>query len=251
MKRLIAWNWKMAWNRSESVALARSLLEIPGLMLSETSEILLLPTFPALAAVGDVIAGAPGFLLGAQHFYPAMRGAVTGEVGVDALRELGCTHVLAGHPERCALGESSSDIAAKVAFALEHELSVLLCVGESHEQRVADRVAATLTSQLADALARAPRAISPERLTLVYLPTWGDSCGATPGTPEIIHAHGLLRTLLVETFAEGGWRMRILLGGTCVQDYAAQALPLDNVDGLLLEDPSLEPATIAAIAALS
>jgi len=251
MKRLIAWNWKMAWNRSESVALVRSLCEIPGLPPSEKNEILLLPSFIALGEVGEAIAGVPGFLLGAQNFYPALRGAYTGEVGVDALRELGCAYVLVGHPERRARGESEPDIAAKIAFALEHELCVLLCVGETHEQRLADRVAATLTSQFTDALAQAPRVLSPERLTLAYLPTWGDSCATMLGTPEIIHAHGLLRSLLVETFAEAGWRMRIILGGARVQDIAAQALPLDNVDGLLLEDPSLEPAIIALIAALA
>src|SRR6185369_11450991 len=139
MRRLfVAGNWKMNTTRQSAVELAAGLAKaLPGKDLA--ADVAVCPPFPYLFAVQDAIAGT-SIALGAQNCYHEKPGAFTGEVAVDMLLDAGCTWVILGHSERRQiLGETDAAICKKVAAALAKNLGVILCVGETLDQRNANR----------------------------------------------------------------------------------------------------------------
>ncbi len=113
------------------------------------------PPFPYLALVGEILKGSH-VALGAQNLYPEKEGAFSGEVSPTMLLDLGCKYVILGHSERRhKLGESDAFVNQKVRVALAAGLDVILCVGETLEQRKANRTEALLDRQLTCGLADA------------------------------------------------------------------------------------------------
>ena len=110
------------------------------------------PPFPYLALVGEILKGSC-VALGAQNLYPEKEGAFTGEVSPTMLLDLGCKYVILGHSERRhILGESDAFINQKVRIALTAGLDVILCVGETSDQRKANQTEAVLDRQLIQGL---------------------------------------------------------------------------------------------------
>lgn len=249
MKKLMAANWKMYKLADEAGETAAALVAALAGKLPTDREVLVIPPFTALAATGAALAGADGFSLGGQNFYPSGQGAFTGEIAPDMLRDAGCGYALAGHSERRhILGEDDAFVGRKVAFGLESGLSMILCVGEKLEERKAGQVEAVLDRQLQAGLAGVPAAMSPERLAIAYEPVWAIGTGLTAGPEEVAEAHKLVRDRLVARFgAQAGAAIRILYGGSVKPGNAGQLLGIDNVDGVLVGGASLDAASFAAI----
>src|SRR3954453_8931237 len=133
-KPVIAGNWKMYKTVSESVDTA---LSLKSLVVSATHcEVVIAPVFTALKSVADRLEGS-NVRVAAQDCAPVVEeGAQTGEVAAFMLRDAGCSHVIVGHSERRQFyGETDQVVARKVQAALAAGLHVILCVGESLEQR--------------------------------------------------------------------------------------------------------------------
>ena len=121
--------------------------------LQDRVSVAVCPPFPYLALVGEILKGSR-VALGAQNLYPEKEGAFTGEVSPTMLLDLGCKYVILGHSERRhKLGESDAFINQKVRVALAAGLDVILCVGETLEQRKANQTEALLDRQLTQGLA--------------------------------------------------------------------------------------------------
>jgi triosephosphate isomerase len=249
-KKFIAGNWKMYKNSITAELLALELVK--GLAGETRVTVAVCPPFPFLARVASVVNGTP-IALGAQNCYPKEEGAFTGEVSPSMLVDAGCRYVILGHSERRkVIGESDTFINQKVHAALKAGLQVILCIGETLDERKANRTNEVLNEQLAGSLA----GITAETLAnvvLAYEPVWAIGTGvvATPEQAQDAHAH--VRKQIAETISPAAAEKLIIqYGGSVKADNAATLLKLPDVDGALVGGASLEaklflPIVMAAV----
>ena len=158
----------------------------------------------------------------------------------------GATGVIVGHSERRAMGETDTQVAARVRAARHHELRVILCVGESLAQREAGETEAWLTGQVRAALEGVEREETPG-LAIAYEPIWAIGTGRT-ATPEIAQeACALVRAVAGERLDAA--TLLVLYGGSVTPGNAADLLGQADVDGALVGGASLDPEGFARIVA--
>ncbi len=248
MKKLMAANWKMFKTYEEGLTTARELVARVSGKMPDNREMLVIPPFTLLHGVGEILAGHEGMALGGENFYPSSQGAFTGEICPEQLLDLGCTYVLAGHSERRhILGEDDLFVGKKVAFGLEQGLAVILCIGETLEERKQGRMEEVVCSQLEKGLAGCTRQAGPENLVVAYEPVWAIGTGEVAGPDEIVQAHALVRSQLVNMFGETGNAIRILYGGSVKPENCAAITAIDNVDGVLVGGASLAAESFSRI----
>ena len=248
MKKLMAANWKMYKTVDEGVATALELVRLLGTGLPADREVLLCPSFTMLHAVSSILAQTPGCFLGAQNLYPSAQGAFTGEIAPEQLLAVGCTHALAGHSERRhVLGEGDEFIGRKVAFGLDAGIKMILCVGETIDERRAGQVEAVLARQLQMGLSGVLATATAENLAIAYEPVWAIGTGEVAGPDEILAAHAFVRTTLKSLLPQQGAQVRILYGGSVKPDNAGTIIRLDNVDGVLVGGASLKADSFSQI----
>ena len=176
-QKFVVGNWKMYTTAAEARQLAKAIVD--GMGIEDRVSVAVCPPFPYLALVGEILKGSR-VALGAQNLYPEKEGAFTGEVSPTMLLDLGCKYVILGHSERRhKLGESDTFINQKVRVALAAGLDVILCVGETLDQRKADQTEAVLDRQLIQGLAGVS-ADTLTRLTIAYEPVWAIGSTRTP-----------------------------------------------------------------------
>lgn len=248
MKKLMAANWKMYKLHHEAGDTAEALVKALRGVLPEDREVLVIPPFTALRSVRKAIKKVPGFALGGQNFFPSMQGAFTGEIAPDMLLDMGCTYALAGHSERRhVMGESDEFVGKKVAFGLERGLSMILCVGETIDERKQGRLEEVVRRQMLEGLAGVATDVAPERMSIAYEPVWAIGSGLTAGPKEILDAHALVRSILQEKFGARALQMRIQYGGSVKPENAPEIMSLDNVDGVLVGGSSLSADSFSKI----
>jgi triosephosphate isomerase len=248
MKKLMAANWKMYKTVDEGAATARELASLLAGKLPADREVLVCPSFTMLGVVAPILAQTPGCCTGAQNFYPAGQGAFTGEIAPEQLLALGCAYALAGHSERRhVLGEGDAFIGRKVAFGLDAGLKMILCVGETIEERRAGQVEAVLVRQMEMGLAGVLDKATAENLAIAYEPVWAIGTGEVAGPEEILAAHAFVRSKLVSLLPKQGTQIRILYGGSVKPDNAGTIVRLDNVDGVLVGGASLKADSFSQI----
>jgi len=150
-QKFVVGNWKMHTTAVEAGQLAKAVVD--GVGVEDRIAVVICPPFPYLAHVGEIVKGSR-IALGAQNLFPEKDGAFTGEVSPGMLVDVGCKYVILGHSERRhKLGESDAFINQKVAVALGAGLDVILCVGETLDQRKANPTEALLDRHLTRGLA--------------------------------------------------------------------------------------------------
>ncbi len=240
----IAANWKMHKSAAEAAAFARDFL--PRVKDAGEKDVILAPPFTALARLGEELAGSR-VALAAQNVHAAEKGAFTGEVAVGMLAELGCRWVILGHSERRTLfGETSAQVSEKAAAVLAAGLRPIVCLGESLEEREANRTLDVIARQVAESLADVPDASATE-VVLAYEPIWAIGTGRT-ATPAIAQeAHAALRERLAERFGAAAAEIRIQYGGSVKPDNVDDLMAQPDIDGALVGGASLEPESFARI----
>ena len=230
---------------AEAVALAQA-LRAP-LSAVEGVERVVCPSFVALTAVADALAGSP-IALGAQNVHPEPKGAFTGEVSAAMLQGV-CTHVIVGHSERRhVFGETDDFENAKVLAVLGLGMTPVLCVGETLEERDAGEASAVVERQTAAGLASVdPSAVM--RVVIAYEPVWAIGTGRA-ATPEIAQEMigGIRAHLGRLTDSATSAQVRLLYGGSVNAGNAAELAALPDVDGALVGGASLDPEAFVAIA---
>ena len=248
MKKLMAANWKMFKTHAQGVKTATELVEMLKNRIPLDREVLIIPPFTLLHGVARVLEGASGFFLGGENFYPAAPGPVTGEICPDQLMDLGCAYALAGHSERRhILGEADDFVGEKVRFGRTRGLRMILCVGETIEERRSGQIEDVLFRQLEKGLEKSEAALDPNTLVVAYEPVWAIGTGEVAGSEEIITAHALIRKKLQLIFPDVGDKIRILYGGSVKPDNCGTIISLDNVDGVLVGGASLEAESFSQI----
>lgn len=242
-KPLIAGNWKMNGSVSMAEALVEAIAEAGPFA---PTEVLLMPPFPYIDRLRQRAASA-GLLLGAQDLSEHEAGAYTGEVSGSMLADVGAGHVLVGHSERRQYhGESDDDVAAKFEAALAAGLKPVLCVGESREQREADKTDAVVGAQIDAVLSRCGISGFAEAV-VAYEPVWAIGTGlvATPEQAQRVHA--FIRARLARHDATIASRIQILYGGSMKPQNAADLLACKDIDGGLIGGASLKADEFIAI----
>ncbi|CCO24583.1 triose-phosphate isomerase [Maridesulfovibrio hydrothermalis] len=249
MKKLMAANWKMYKTRAEAKATAEDFINRIDGKLPADREVLIAAPYTALESVGSVLEGKPDSYLCAENLYPAEEGAFTGEISPAMLKDVGCSYSLAGHSERRhIMGETDQMVGDKVAFGLKNGLSMILCIGETIEQRKAGEVQKIIDQQLEAGLKNIPADFAPETVVVAYEPVWAIGTGEVAGEEEIVEAHGFVRKMLKNIFPEKANEIRILYGGSVKPANCAQIIALDNVDGVLVGGASLDGESFSQIA---
>lgn len=237
---LVAGNWKMNTNKASGEALAVALAE--NSPASEAGvEVLVCPPFPYLTSICDKTSGS-GVKLGAQDVYFEAPGAFTGEVSVDMLTDVGCTHVILGHSERRhVMGETDEVINKKVKVALAGGLTAVLCVGELLSEREAGQTESVLDTQMAGGLADISEADA-KNVVIAYEPVWAIGTGVTASPEQAESAHEHLRKWVAGRYtAAFSEQIQILYGGSVKPDNAEVLMGQPNVDGALVGGASLKP----------
>ena len=245
-KKFVVGNWKMHTTTEEARLLAEAI--VAGLRSEDRVSVAVCPPFPYLALVGEILKGSR-VALGAQNLYPQKEGAFTGEVSPKMLLDLGCKYVILGHSERRQkLGESDAFINQKVRCALAAGLNVILCVGETQDQRAADQTVSVLDQQLIHGLA----GVSTETLvglTVAYEPLWAIGEHGHHATPQQAQeSHALIRRRFRQMFGDNAAQaLTIQYGGSVKPDNAAAMLRQPGVDGALIGGASLNADQFLAI----
>ena len=235
-RKYVVGNWKMhglAADLAEVRAIAEGARAFPDVDVA-----LCLPAVLIERAVRAV----PNFPIGAQDVHFAEKGAHTGNISAAMLRDAGASLTIVGHSERRdAQRESNEEVRAKAQAALAAGLSVILCVGESLDDREAGNAVETVQAQLDASLPRDQGAASsvPARLAIAYEPIWAIGTGKVASPADISEMHNALRERLMAAYGDAGDEVRIQYGGSVNAANAAEIFAADNVDGALVGGASL------------
>jgi triosephosphate isomerase len=244
--KTIVGNWKMYTTAAEARELVEGILG--GIVVDDRISVTLCPPFPYLALIGGILKSSR-VALGAQNLYPKEEGAYTGEVSPKMLLDVGCKYVILGHSERRhKLGESDAFINQKVRLALGAGLDVILCVGETLEQRNSNQTEALLDRQIVAGLAGVSKR-SLSCLSIAYEPVWAIGNAEHHATPEQAQeAHVIIRRRLGQLFDEtSADAIAIQYGGSVKPDNAAAFLSRPGIDGALIGGASLHADEFLAI----
>ena len=245
-KKLIIGNWKMYTTAAEAGRLAKAVVD--GVGMEDRVCVAVCPPFPYLALVGEILKGSH-VAIGAQNLYPEKEGAFTGEVSPTMLLDLGCKYVILGHSERRhKMGETDAFINQKIRVALAAGLDVILCVGETLDERKAGQTEAVLDRQLIQGLA-GMSADTLVHLMIAYEPVWAIGSTGHHATPQQAQeAHAVIRHRFGQMFGkESAQTLAIQYGGSVKPDNAAALLSRLGVDGALIGGASLNADQFLAI----
>lgn len=241
----VAGNWKMNKTVDGAVAFVREIA--PDLNAIEGIDIAVCPPFIAIPVVVEALAGTK-VGVGAQNMYFEASGAYTGEVSPAMLQGF-CRYVILGHSERRAyFGETDEGVNRKIKAALAHNLTPIVCVGESLEQNKAGETHAFVSGQVLAAFA----GLTPEQAAtcvVAYEPIWAIGTGLSATSQQagdIIG--GSVRDVLAGLFGrETADAIRIQYGGSVTEDNIAEFMRQPDIDGALVGGASLKPTFVQLV----
>jgi triosephosphate isomerase len=207
------------------------------------------PPFTALETAARVLAGTTIGLAG-QNLHAEPKGAFTGEITGDMLKDVGCAFVIIGHSERRQyFNETNEMVRDKISAALRADLKAIVCLGETLREREGDNTLPVIERQVREGLAGFSREVV-RGLIIAYEPVWAIGTGktATPGQAEEVHA--AIRALLREFAGDNGAEtVRILYGGSVKADNIDALMAQPNIDGALVGGASLDAEAFSRIIA--
>ena len=243
----IAGNWKMNLTVAEAVALVQSIVE--GVKNISATDVLIAPTFPLLGIVYNAIKSS-GIFLASQNMHHEMSGAFTGEVSGRLLLEIGCSHVILGHSERRSLfHEDNALINLKAKAAVSLGLIPIICIGESLDERDADKTEKVIRSQLEGSLRNfiEAKSLSTEFI-LAYEPVWAIGTGKTATPEQAQDVHAFIRHWAYEVFGpDTAETLKILYGGSVKPNNTKELMNCPDIDGALVGGASLKAESFLEI----
>lgn len=235
---IIAGNWKMNKNISESIELAnhlkRSLYDVAEI------EIVACPPFTSLGDVKEIILDT-NIKLGAQDVYWESQGAYTGEVSSPMLKSVGCEYCIVGHSERRQyFGETNETVNRKAKALLKEGLKPIVCVGEKLEERKSGKAFDVVKNHVTNSLA----GITKEemlKVVVAYEPVWAIGTGVNATKEQAEEVHKYIRELLAKMYdKEIANSVRIQYGGSVKPENIKELISQPDVDGALVGGASLK-----------
>ena len=232
-KKIIAGNWKMYKNNSEAVNLVRQLknkLEKKPVNIN----VIVCPPFTALSKVSEELKGSK-IKVGAQNVFALEEGAFTGEISPKMIKSAGAKYVIIGHSERRHyFREDERLINKKVRLALKNQLIVILCIGETLEERKQKLTRDIVANQLEWNLKQI-KASELKNIVIAYEPVWAIGTGKTAMPKQAQEVHAFLRVVIDALYNDGvGNKLTILYGGSVKPDNAEGLLSQPDIDGALV-----------------
>jgi triosephosphate isomerase len=246
---IIAANWKMHKTHLESIQAVQKLSYLLDRDDADKVEVVICPPFTALRSVQTLIdSDKLPYGLGAQSVHPQDKGAFTGEVSPPMLRALRVTYVIAGHSERRQLfGEDDLVVNKKVKAVLAHDMTPILCVGESLEEREAGGTESKVAQQVRRALDGVDAAKA-KTLVIAYEPIWAIGTGHTAEPGDAGRVIEVIRDTLAQKFDDTvAQAARVQYGGSVKPGNIREFMAHPEVDGALVGGASLDPEEFALI----
>jgi triosephosphate isomerase len=240
---LVAGNWKMNGTMESLEEVERLMAMLEGIRVR--CDVMICPPATLIAPMARLIAPT-SIKLGGQDCHSEAKGAHTGDISAEMLQDAGCSGVIVGHSERRATyGETDILIRHKAVAGHRAGLSVIICIGETLEERKAGRTLDIVAGQLEGAL---PSPATGENTIIAYEPVWAIGTGLTPTLDEVAEVHGVIRASLRQRLGEApGDKVAILYGGSVKPDNAADLMSVSNVDGALVGGASLKATDFMGI----
>ena len=185
----------------------------------------------------------PRIEVASQNVFDRPNGAFTGEISVDQLRDSGITWTILGHSERrTILREEDAFIAKKTLTSIKGGIGVILCCGESLEEREAGTTVEVVTKQL-DAVKRTIEKADWEKVVVAYEPIWAIGTGKVATTQQAQEVHEKIREWLKKEVGEDvAEQTRIIYGGSVSEKNCGDLAKEKDIDGFLVGGASLKPA---------
>ena len=245
-KPVIAGNWKMYKTVGDSVAAAVALK--PLVANANHCEVIIAPVFTALKSVADRLEGSNIHVSAQDCGTEHNEGAFTGEVAAFMVRDAGCSHVIVGHSERRQYFLETDQIVSKKAHAgVAAGLTVIVCVGETLEQRDSGKALDVVKEQVVDSLSGLT-ASDLDRIIVAYEPVWAIGTGRTATPEQAQEMHAFIRRVFTERHSPVvAEKLRILYGGSVKPDNIAGLMKQSDIDGALVGGASLQAESFAEI----
>jgi triosephosphate isomerase len=251
-KPLISANWKMNLNHFEAIQFVQKLSYLVGKDELQNVDVSIHPPFTDIRTVqSTILSDKLQFIVGAQHCYWEDTGAFTGEVSPAFLAKLDVRYVIVGHSERRELfGETDEMVSKKIAAILKHQMTPIICVGETLEEREAGRTEDKVLGQVRAALnGVAPATVA--TVVIAYEPIWAIGTGRTATSTDAQEMCAAIRSEVTRSVgAEAGESVRIQYGGSVKAANIAELMAQADIDGALVGGASLDPDEFARICKL-
>jgi len=243
-KKIVAGNWKMNNNLSQTESLIN---ELQRKMPETEAEVMIAPTFTNLYRAYEISRNGNIEVI-AQNMHFAESGAYTGEVSAEMLKSVGINTVILGHSERRAyFGEDDALLAKKVEAALKHNMNIIFCFGEELAERKSGDHFKVVESQLKNALFHLD-ASEWSKIILAYEPVWAIGTGETASPEQAQEMHYFIRETLSEKYGEQvSDNVSILYGGSVKPGNATEIFSQNDVDGGLIGGAALNADDFVAI----
>lgn len=237
-KKIVAGNWKMNKNLQEGVALAKELTEV---VKNPNCGVIICTPFIHLASVAEVVKGS-AIELGAENCADKTSGAYTGEVSAEMVKSTGAEYVILGHSERREYyNETPEILKEKVELALANGLKVIFCIGESLEEREANKQNEVVKAELAGSVFHLT-AEQWKNIVIAYEPIWAIGTGKTATTEQAQEVCADIRKCIAEIYDEAtAEAIRIQYGGSVNANTAADLFAQADIDGGLVGGAALKP----------
>lgn len=245
-KKIVAGNWKMNLNLQEGVALATELNET---LKNEKAncEVIICTPFIHLAKVADCI-DQNILKLGAENCADKEKGAYTGEVSAEMVKSTGAQYVILGHSERRQYyNETAEILREKVLLALKNNLKVIFCIGETLEEREANKQNEVVKAELEGSVFNLTKDEF-ANIIIAYEPIWAIGTGKTATAEQAEDIHAYIRSIVAEHYdSETADNTSILYGGSCKASNAPELFGKPDIDGGLIGGASLKTADFKGI----
>ena len=244
--KLIVGNWKMNKTVKDAINLVTSLKK--KLKDAKDAEIVVCPPFTVLCEVNDIVKNS-NIGLGAQNVFYEDKGAYTGEISAEMLKDVGCSFVIIGHSERRQHFSENDEITnKKLKKSLEHGLKVIVCVGENMGEREKGEYRSVVEKQARKCL----KGVKKEDMTnvvIAYEPVWAIGTGKTATPKEAQEMHSFIRSLLAMVFnEETAKNVKIIYGGSVKPANIKELMMQKDIDGVLVGGASLDAEQFVKIA---
>jgi triosephosphate isomerase len=245
-KPFIAGNWKLFKTSAEAVELVSELQE--RYIEFEEAQMVVIPPFTALCDVSITLQGS-SIQIGGQNVFWEEQGAFTGEISAPMLKDVGCTYVVIGHSERRQyFGETNASVNKKIKAALVHDLTPIVCIGESLKEREKGETIDLVQTQMAEGFEGLDKDMI-QKIIIAYEPIWAIGTGLTATPDQAQEVHNFIRNELSEKYGnETGSCAIILYGGSVKPANTLSLLKEKDINGALVGGASLKADDFIEIA---
>jgi len=244
-KPIMAGNWKMNKTRDEALSFIYAVSnEVPSKEDVET-----VICAPAILLRCLVKRQGDQLRIGAQNMHFEESGAFTGEISPSMLETTGVSYVILGHSERRQMfNETDEAINKKIFAALKHDLTPIVCCGETLEEREAGKVEEIIGGQIRADFANVP-ADAVSKIVIAYEPIWAIGTGKTASPEQADEVCGYIRSVIKSLYgAYISEEIRILYGGSVKPSNVEELMAKENIDGGLVGGASLDAGSFLQLA---